>query len=117
MRKLLAYIILLGIIAWIALSYIPTSVVTLPTIAFPTAFNPFFQAVLAGALVLFTVLQLWLVWATVRNIQAGRQRDGSAAKGFNLSLTREAFWTALPIVMTIVLALASYQTWVSLAAS
>ena len=117
MRKLLAYLILLGVIAWIVLSYLPSSVMMLPKISFPTAFNPLFQATLVGALALFLVFQVWLVWTTVKNIQAGQQRTDSVTNKLNLSLAREAFWTAMPIVMTIVLALMSYQTWASLASS
>ncbi len=117
MQKLLAYLILLGVIAWIVLSYLPASIVTLPTIAFPTALNPFFQVVLIVTLALFLGLQVALVWTTVKNIQRRQQGPESADSPLSLSLTREAFWTALPIVMTIVLALASYQTWVSLTSS
>lgn len=116
MQKLLAYLILLGVVVWIVLSYLPASVVALPTIAFPTALNPFFQRVLVVTLTLFLVLQVLLVWTTVKNIQTRQQGKESADNPLSLSLTREAFWTALPIVMTIVLALVSYQTWVSLAA-
>jgi len=115
MQKFLGYLILLGVIMWIVLSYLPASVVTLPTFSFPIAFNPLFQILLAVGLALFLVLQGWLVWTTVKTIRTGQDRTDTPANELNLSLTREAFWTALPIVMTIVLALVSYQTWVSLA--
>lgn len=98
---------------WIVLSYVPF--LTLPVIAFPVAFNPLFQILLLGAAVIFLGLQAWLVWTTVKTIQSGQRSEDSIVQEFRLSLAREAFWTALPIAMTIGLALISYQTWVSLA--
>jgi len=112
-RKILTYLILLGVVLWIVLSYVPG--LALPVISFPAAFNPLFRTLLAVTTMIFLGLQAWLVWTTVKTIQSGQQREGSVTQEFGLSLAREAFWTALPIAMTIGLALISYQTWASLA--
>ena len=115
MRRIFALFMLMAVIGWIVISYLPASVITLPVISFPAELNQRFQGLLAGGFAIFLALQIWLVWTTVRNIQVAQRRSNSVVSELNLSLLREAIWTALPIVMTIGLALASYQTWVSLA--
>jgi heme/copper-type cytochrome/quinol oxidase subunit 2 len=113
LRKLLAYGLLLGALLWLVLSYLPESMVALPILSFPEALNPMFQRLLIFGAALFLALQLWLLLATGGLFRPGRS-SRTAANAFQLTLPRELFWTALPILMTIVLALASLRTWYSL---
>ncbi len=113
MRKLLVYGLLLGTLLWLVLSYLPESMVALPLLSFSEALNPFFQRLLIFGVAVFLALQFWLLFATAGLFRSG-QSSRTAADAFQLTLPRELFWTALPILMTIVLALASLRTWHSL---
>lgn len=113
LRLLLTIIILAGVLSWIVLSCIPSSLVTLPQFQYaPTGLVHVFPALVVGSLLLFIGLQVWLVQSTVESIR--RYRDstrGEQAGSFELSAGREAVLTALPIGFTILLALAAFGRW------
>lgn len=115
LQKLFGYTILLVTVLWLILSYIPVSVVTLPQISFATeGSGRLFQALLVGGFLIFVVLQIWLVVATKRLFRMADGRQNGMAAEFGLNRTSEMIWTAIPLLMTIGLALASYQTWAML---
>ncbi len=115
LQKLFGYAILLVTVLWLILSYIPVSVVTLPQIPFASeASGRLFQVLLVGGFLIFVVLQIWLVVATKRLFRTEDGRRNEMAAEFGLNRTSEMIWTAIPLLMTIGLALASYQTWAML---
>ena len=112
LQKLFAYAILLATVLWLMLSYVPASVVTLPQIAFASADSGrLFQMLLVGGFGVFVVLQIWIVYATTQFVGTENSRKESRAAEFGLNRSSEMLWTAVPLLMTIGLALASYQTW------
>ena len=113
MSKFIAYASLTVVFLWLLFSYVPASFVTLPSIAFPDALNSSFQRILVVGAVLFVGLQVWVLVSTVGIFRAGRS-SSTRAQAFHLSRGREFVWTALPILMTLLLAFAAHQTWSSL---
>jgi heme/copper-type cytochrome/quinol oxidase subunit 2 len=63
------------------------------------------------ALVIFVAIQLWLVFTTVATLRTSQAKESGSP--FRLRLGAELFWTALPIVMTIALAWASFALWLN----
>lgn len=115
LQKLFGYAILLTTVLWLVLSYVPVSVVTLPQISFSSeGSGRLFQALLVGGFLIFLLLQVWLVNATKRLFRTPDGRENGMAAEFGLNRTSEMIWTAIPLLMTIGLAVASYQTWVML---
>lgn len=116
LRKIFAYAILAVTVLWLVFSYIPVSVVTMPQIAYPLASSGrLFQYLLVGGFVLFVLLQIWLVVASARLFRTADGRQNQVTTEFGLNRTTEIFWTAIPLLMTIGLALAGWQMWSSLA--
>jgi nitric oxide reductase large subunit len=113
LRKLVAYTSLAIILLWLFLSYLPASLVSLPILAFPDALNLSFQQILIAGTVIFLGLQVWILITTMGIFRSG-QPSRAIAQAFNLSPGREFVWTALPILMTLLLAAAARQTWLSL---
>lgn len=113
LQRLFTLAILIICIAWLVVSYLPGVQALLPTIAFSG--NRSWLAILGAiALVVFIAIQLWLVYTTVVTVRAHQaKRDGSP---FRLNTGAELFWTALPIVVTVGLAWASYALWLNLTA-
>ena len=66
--------------------------------------------VLVVGLVVFAALQLWLVYAPDRSLMAHPEQ----MREFRLTRGREGGLTALPIVLTVLLAWAAWPTIVSL---
>jgi heme/copper-type cytochrome/quinol oxidase subunit 2 len=114
-NRYLGYGSLLLVIGWLALSYgawLPATA----QIAAPLSFyGAGFQWVTLAILALFILLQLWLLYTTFRFLQR-RQAAGLhlAPTGFAFGMLGELFWTALPLLMTIGLAVAGYKVWASL---
>lgn len=100
--------ILLVIILWIVLSYVPAALVPLPSFTFIGGEVMAFVAVVA--LLLFLTIQAWIVFATMRSVRKYEPQEGEKAPR-QPSPGAEFFWTALPIAMTIALAWASYAMW------
>ena len=110
MRYFVTGAILLATIAWLVLSYMPETVALLPKLAFDSpAFAAFFSLLTALTLVLFLAIQLDLLRATGRWFRQPAKTTEQAATAkalvdFDLSRSRELFWTVLPILGTALLA-------------
>jgi hypothetical protein len=107
MRYVLAVVSLVCIIAWLVLSYLPGAQVVLPTIAFTGAWSAIWLPALAGlALGVFAIVPLWLVLATGQLVRHPVQVELRATvRHFGLQAGPEIFLTAVPLGMTLVLAL------------
>lgn len=111
LQRLLWIGILLVIVLWIVLSYVPAALVPLPTFSFVGGEAMAYAAVVA--LLLLLTIQTWIVFATVRSVRTYDPQDSEKAPR-RPSLRAEFFWTALPIAMTLALAWASYSMWIRL---
>jgi hypothetical protein len=107
MRYVLAIAILVSVIAWLVLSYLPGIQGMLPTIAFTGAWATLWLPVLAGlTLAVFVGIQLWLVFATGRMVRTPDQPElRDAVRQFGLRTGPEMILTAVPVAMTVVLGL------------
>lgn len=115
LQRLMGLAILAVIIAWIVLSYLPSSVVTLPTVAFGPRMASRLSALALPALVAFVAIQVWLVHATWVAVRSYRPQLGEPAPA-RPHLGAELFWTALPVAMTLGVAWAGYGLWAQFAA-
>jgi len=110
MRYIWSFVILACVIAWLVLSYVPTSTIALPVIAFDGVWAAaWFPVSAAVVLTMFIAIQVWLVFATARMLR--KPADASLAATilqFRLSVSKEVFWTGLPLVMTVGLVLVSF---------
>lgn len=108
-QRLFALALLLGVILWLVLSYIPDSLLPLPTVGYSGA-----GMLLAGLAVLclaaFLAIQWIVVQSTARSLEHGDPSD-TRRPPFRLNKSVELFWTALPLAMTLALAWASYALW------
>jgi hypothetical protein len=97
--------ILLGFVAWLALSYWPAAAALLPTIAFASGWANMWLPVLALAtLLVSSAIQAWLVYATGHSLRSpAGPAQAVALSEFRLSIGREMVWTAIPLVFTLVL--------------
>jgi hypothetical protein len=112
MRMLLSTFVLAVTIAWIVLSYSPVDIVSLPQFHFASDdVARLFPPVLLVGFAAFVVLQLWLVQTTARSVRDYNQSGSRDTHGFTLRVGREVFLTALPIVFTVVTALAALGWW------
>ncbi len=112
MSRLIGSILLTGVfIAWLVLSYAPT---LLPTVSFGRA-DRWFGLLLVGGLAVFLGIQCWLIVASARMFRpGGALRRAEECSEFHLRRWSEILWTAIPLAMTLVLAVWSYPTWASL---
>ena len=112
-RVVLTVSILVGVIGWIVLSYLPTSVISLPQFHWmPNGVVQFFPGFLVAGFVAFLLLQVWLVWTTGASVQKYETvAEASRRRAFRLSVRREMILTALPIGFTAIIAAASYSWW------
>jgi ABC-type transport system involved in Fe-S cluster assembly fused permease/ATPase subunit len=103
------------VIGWLVLSY-SNWLPAILRIGAPLAqFGPWFQQMTVAILLCFIAIQFWLCVSTWRIVQRRRQDNAQTATAhFSLSLFGELFWTALPLVLTIGLALAGYRLWASI---
>lgn len=112
-RNLLTPLTLLAVAGWLLFSYAPQTWGGLPVLAFPIdKMGYLFRPLALIVLLIFLVLQGVLVWATFR--LRGPTRANELADGRRLRVGAELFWTALPLLMTVGLALLSYPTWSAL---
>jgi heme/copper-type cytochrome/quinol oxidase subunit 2 len=114
-NRYVGYGSLLLLIGWLVLSYsswLPESAqIEAPVVQ---AGDWFRQATVAILLV-FVSIQLWLLGSTIRMLHRRQQVDANAMPThFALSVAGEIFWTALPLLLTIALALAGYKLWASI---
>ncbi len=117
MRRTLWMVVSLAVVMlWLVLSYVPS--ITLPQLTYPSWSGPLLAVVGAVGLLAFLAIQAWLVRATglfVREPAAAPGRTNPAAQGtvdeFKLRLGSELTWTALPMAMTVLLALLAAGLW------
>jgi hypothetical protein len=114
MRRILSVLILTVLLSWIVLSYAPATWVTLPQVAFTGGWStPLFQLLAAIGLLGVGVIQLVLVRSTRRMLRPTDERADVVAE-FGLRPGVELLWTALPLVMTVLLGVAIYWAWFAL---
>jgi hypothetical protein len=112
-RTLVSALILIGVVGWIVLSYMPPTLVSLPQFSYlPNGAARAFPALLLGSFLVFIGLQAWLVQSTAASIQQYRNDAQRQSTGrFPLDVRKEAVLTALPIGFTVALAGAAYLWW------
>ncbi len=111
MRKVAALAIVGGIVAWLVFSYWPAGAALLPTIAFRGVWAVVWLPVFAVAVLAVAAgIQGWLVYATAQSLRkpAGAA-EAAALSQFRLSVRTEAWLTAAPLVITLVLAVWLWQ--------
>lgn len=107
-RTLLTVLTVALLLAWIILSYAPAT--WLPHWQYPAALAPWMGALLIIALVTFVAIQVWLVYATDRSLQAHPDQ----MREFGLGRAREGVLTALPIALTAFVVWAAWPSIVAL---
>jgi heme/copper-type cytochrome/quinol oxidase subunit 2 len=106
---------LLGVVFWLYCSYAPGAADALPKLTALSAWTGrWLPALAALALASFVLVQLLILRATVRLRTATAE---GAKHNIHLNFMLELLWAVLPLVMTLLLAVLSYRTWVSLGAS
>lgn len=112
MRYVLAIAIMVSVVAWLVLSYLPDVQVMLPTIALTGVWTSIWLPVLAGlSLALFAGIQLWLVIATERMVRHPASAELEATvRQFGLRTRPEVILTAVPLAMTLALGAAVFFT-------
>lgn len=98
-RTLWMTVTLVVVVAWLLVAYMPGLAAHMPMLAWPAWSLP-----LLGGLVVLTVaaalaIQGWIVYATDQALAA----RPDAVREFNLRRSAEAFWTLLPLLMTVAL--------------
>jgi len=115
MNRSVGYGSLLLLLGWLGLSYggwLPESARLVAPLA--QAGNWFQQATLV-ILLCFIAIQLWLLRSTFRLLGRRSPTDvHPLPTQFALNPWREIFWTAIPLFMTIGLALVGYKLWANL---
>ena len=129
MNRLLGYFSLLLVILWLALSYLPSELFAPANLAFPTMLVLPFQWIVVGLVVLFIVIQIFLLYATYRIMR--HQRNSFTALSHattssptansvsprtlrQLTLSWELWWTIVPLLMTFGLIVIGYRLWLNL---
>ncbi len=111
-QRILSLALTLGVILWIVLTYVPDSLLPLPIIRFSGS-GGLLAGLTVACLVAFVAIQTYLVRSTVRGVDPDHQPPNTRSP-FRLNRNAELFWTVLPLVMTLVLAWASYGLWINL---
>jgi heme/copper-type cytochrome/quinol oxidase subunit 2 len=111
-QRLFTFAIIIISILWLVMSYLPGVQALLPTLSFVGSGGWLAWLGVVGVIA-FVAIQLWLVYTTVVTVRAYRAKNNGSA--FRLRTGAEFFWTALPILMTIAFAWASYGLWMNLA--
>ena len=106
MRKVATLAIVGGIVAWLVFSYWPAGAAMLPTIAFGGAWSAtWLPALAAVALAAAVGIQAWLVYATAQSLRKPASPVQAAALSqFRLNVPTEAWLTAAPLLITLLLA-------------
>jgi hypothetical protein len=106
----LSIAVLLAVIVWLVLSYMPGAAALLPAIAFDDAWAARVLPLLAGLTFAgFVVIQAVVLAGTGRMMRhPPTSALAATVQQFQLRYGREMFWTALPLVMTVVLAATLY---------
>lgn len=104
MRRTLTVLTVALLLAWVVLSYAPAT--WLPHWQWPAALAPWMGGVLLVALAAFLAIQVWLVYATDRSLAQHPEQ----MREFRLTRGREGVLTALPIILTLLLAWAAWPS-------
>lgn len=112
MSRFIGSFLLLGVfIGWLVFSYASW---VLPALSFGAA-DRWFALLLAGGFAVFLGIQCWLVVASARIFRPnGELGRAEVSAEFHLRRWPEIVWTAIPLAMTIVLAVWSLPTWLTL---
>jgi heme/copper-type cytochrome/quinol oxidase subunit 2 len=120
-KKAFIYTLLACVLAWLGLSYAPGLQARLPALAFSAAWHSALLWAGMLAVLVFLGIQIWLVGSTLWSLRVRKSAawDGARSKSpaparQRVSLSAEAIWTALPILMTVLLALAGHRIWSAL---
>lgn len=107
MRYVVTGGILLATIAWLVVSYMSEVMVALPKWAFDSQFAQIvFPWLAAIGVLIFLVIQFNVVRATAQWFrQPAHSSTGQALVDFRLQRTSELFWTVLPLLGTVLLAI------------
>lgn len=108
-QRILSFMLVLGVILWIVLIYVPDSVLTLPTIGFGGA-GPLLAGLAVASVAAILTVQAIVLRSTARSIPSSDMSD-TTDPALRLNRAAEIFWTALPLAMTLVLAWACYPLW------
>src|SRR5690606_5791523 len=101
---------------WLLFSYLPPTALSLPQLqANNFASGRLMQGLAFFCLFLFVLVQLLILWSTFRMRKATEASTGE--NSLQLGSVGELFWTALPLLLTIGLAVLSYPSWQQLAGS
>lgn len=101
MRSLVSIALLVLTIGWIVLSYVPKSLLSLPTFTIGERLTSLSPLILGAIFILFVGIQLVLVSFSRRMFRD--EASSQQAKVFALQPTTELFWTALPLFVTLIL--------------
>ncbi len=98
--------ILLGLVAWLVLSYWPAAAALTPAIAFDGGWAATWLPALAAAVVAASLaVQGWLVYATAQAVRPPADAAQAAVvRQFHLDVGVEALLTAAPLVITLAVA-------------
>jgi uncharacterized membrane protein YhdT len=100
MRRTLWMTVTLALVAgWLLVSYLPGALAAMPSIGYPGWATSLLTGLALAAAAAFVAIQVWIVRTTDRSLVAA----GDTAREFNLRRGPEAFWTALPVLMTVLL--------------
>jgi heme/copper-type cytochrome/quinol oxidase subunit 2 len=108
-QRLLSLALLLGVILWLVLIYAPDSLLPLPILGYPSS-GRLLASLAVSCLAAFLAVQGVVLRSTAHSIQPDRQTQ-TGHPPFRLHRPLELVWTALPLLMTLALAWASYPLW------
>jgi hypothetical protein len=115
-RSVLTLVALLPVVLWIVLSYVPPEANPLPDLsAWLPASTPVLAWLAAAGLLLILLIQVSITRASGRMFRdehalARRELD----REFAMRRSKEVFWTVLPLLMVVGLAVLSLPTWRSI---
>ena len=105
-RYFVTFATLLATIGWLLLSYMPQLAGRLPEVSFDGERAAWILPAMAVlSLLIFLVLQVDLVGATIRMFRGRQTAAVDALALFGLTRGREVFWTVIPLASTAMLAL------------
>jgi len=104
---------LLVMAVWLFFSYAPAWRLTLPQVTIQGSWSAaLLQTLAILCFVLLVIVQLVLLWSTKRIFhRQAALSPTEAGEKLKLNPMLELFWTAVPLLLVVGLAFASYQTW------
>ena len=114
MNRFLGYSSLFAVIFWLLFSYLPLDLLAQFKIAAPVALTGFYRWLTVGGLLLFLGIQVLLIRSTTLFVRRNHHARQEQVEVPRLSLVWELWWTAVPLFMTVGLAVVGFQLWSSL---